>query len=160
MTQSAGGANRSMEGCVMLALSTFRKNEKAIDSAITKSRDVKKLCVIYVVDVNLARYFVGAESEILPHLKDICEADLLKQHEKLGHEQVAAIRKKAEKEEIEVKTHVQLGRFAVVCLELAQKEKPFMIVTTRSQRPAWVKKFFGAPVDELIAKAGCPVVVV
>ena len=160
MSQSAGGANRSMEGCVMLALSTFRKSEQAIETTIQKARNVKKLIVVYVADVNLARYFVGAEPGLLPHLKDICEADLLKQHEKAGHEQVAAIRKKAEQEGIEVKTHVQVGRFAVVCLEVAQKEKPSMIVTTRSERPAWIKKFFGAPVDDLIAKARCPVIVI
>jgi hypothetical protein len=59
-----------------------------------------------------------------------------------------------------VKTHVKVGRFAVMCLEVAQKEKPSMIVTTRSQRPVWVKKFFGAPVDDLIAKARCPVIVI
>jgi hypothetical protein len=47
-----------------------------------------------------------------------------------------------------------------MCLEVAQKEKPSMIVTTRSQRPVWVKKFFGAPVDDLIAKARCPVIVI
>ena len=160
MSQSLKVANTSMEGCVMLALSTFRKNEKATDTAIAKSSDIRKLFVVYVVDINLARYFVGAEPGLLPDLKDICEADLLEQHEKVGHEQVAAIRKRAEKEGIEVKTHVQLGRFAILCLEIAQKEKPSVIITTRSRRPEWVKRFFGAPVDELIAKAGCPVVVV
>ena len=68
--------------------------------------------------------------------------------------------KKAEKEGIEVKTLVQLGRFAVVCLDVVNQVRPSLIVTTRSRRPKWVKKFFGAPVDELIAKAGCPVVAV
>jgi hypothetical protein len=100
VTQSAGGANRSMEDCVMLALSTFRKSEQAIETAIQKARNVKKLIVVYVADVNLARYFVGSEPGLLPHLKDTCEADLLKQHEKAGHEQVAAIQKRLRKKEL------------------------------------------------------------
>jgi hypothetical protein len=41
MAQSPDSADRSMEGCVMLALSTFRKSEKVIDAAIEKARDVK-----------------------------------------------------------------------------------------------------------------------
>jgi len=160
MSQSLNVANRGMEGCVMLALSTFRKSEKAIDTACDKAKNVKKLMIVYIADVNLARYFIGAEHGVTSTLKDICEADLLKQHKDVGLKHVGEISEKAKREGIEVKTHVQIGRFAIVCLEIAQKEKPSMIVTTRSQRPEWVKKFFGAPVDELIAKARCPVVVV
>ena len=160
MSQSLNVADKSMEGCVMLALSTFRRSENAIDTAINKAKNVKKLMIVYIVDVNLARYFIGAEHGVTSTLKDICEADLLKQHKEVGLKHVGEIAEKAKREGIEVKTHVQIGRFALVCLEIAQKEKPSMIVTTRSQRPEWVKKFFGAPVDELIAKARCPVVVV
>ena len=59
-----------------------------------------------------------------------------------------------------VKTLVKVGRFAVICLEVVKQTHPSVIVTTRSRRPDWVKKFFGAPVDELIAKAVCPVLTV
>ena len=59
-----------------------------------------------------------------------------------------------------MKAIVQIGQFASVCLDLVKQEKPSLIVTTRSQRPEWVKRFFGAPVNELIEKAGCPVMVV
>jgi nucleotide-binding universal stress UspA family protein len=160
MSQSPNVADKSMGDCVMLALSTFRKSENAIDSAIARAREGKKLMVVYVADVNLARYFIGAEHGVTSTLKDICEADLLKQHKEVGLKHVGEIAEKAKREGIEVKTHVQIGRFAIVCLEIVQKEKPSIIVTTRSRRPEWVKKFFGAPVDELIAKATCPVVVV
>ena len=91
-------------------------------------------------------------------LRETCESEMLEKAEKEGREHVATIAKKAEKEGIEVKTFVQLGRFAVVCLDVVHQVRPSLIVTTRSRRPEWVKKFFGAPVDELIAKAGCPVV--
>jgi nucleotide-binding universal stress UspA family protein len=149
-----------MEGCVMLALSTFRKSEKAVDTAIQKAQSTKKLLVVFVADVNLARYFIGAEHGLLPDLKEMCEADLLKLHVKEGRGHVEIIAAKARSEGIEMKAIVQIGGFATVCLDLVKQEKPSLIVTTRSQRPEWVKRFFGAPVNELVEKAGCPVMVV
>lgn len=160
MPQSPDAGHKRMEGCVMLALSSFRKSEKAVDLAVEACRSVKKLFVVYVADFNLARYLIGAEHGLSQDLRDKCEADLLKQHEEAGRELVAQIAEWAENEGIEVETHVEVGRFALVCLDVAQKVKPSLIVTTRSQRPEWVKKFFGAPVDDLIARAGCPVSVV
>ncbi len=149
-----------MEGCVMLALSTFRKSEKAVDTAIQKAKNIKKLLVVFVADVNLARYFIGAEHGPWPDLKEMCEADLLKLHEKEGRGYVELIAEKARLDGIEMKAIIQIGQFAVVCLDLVKQEKPSLIVTTRSRRPEWVKRFFGAPVNELIDKAGCPVIVV
>lgn len=160
MTQSPDSASKSMEGCVMLALSTFRQSEKAIENAIQEAKAVRKLMVVYVADVNLARYFMDVDHGWISELKETCEADLLKKHEQAGHEYVAAIVERANKEGIEVMTHIEIGRFALVCLDVVRDAKPSQIVTTRTKRPAWVKRFFGAPVDDLIAKAGCPVTVV
>ncbi len=160
MAQTPDSATRNMEGCVMLALSTFRQSEKAIDTAIEKARDVKKLAVVYVANVNLARYFVDVEPGFFGELREICEEDLLKQHEQTGRKHVAAITARAEKEGIEVQSYSQIGRFAVVCLDIVERVNPSLIVTTRSKRPEWVKKFFGAPVEDLIENAGCPVTVV
>jgi nucleotide-binding universal stress UspA family protein len=159
MAQTLNETYKDMEGCVMLALSTFRRSEKAVDAAIEKSRENKKLMMVFVVDINVARYLVGVEEEFSVGLKETCEAELLEKAEKEGLEQLVKIAKRAEQEGLQVKTLVQLGRFAVVCLDLAGQTSPSLIVTTRSRRPEWVKKFFGAPVDELIAKAGCPVLV-
>lgn len=149
-----------MEGCVMLALSTFRKSEEAVRTAMQKAKTTKKLCIVFVADVNLARYFVGAEHAPWDELEKMCETDMLKLHEEQGLGCIKEIADKARLEGIEVEHVVQIGRFAPVCLDLANKWRPSSIVTTRSRRPAWVKKFFGAPVDELIEKAGCPVLVV
>ena len=158
MAQTLSEAPSGMEGCTMLALSTFRRSENAVEVALEKSQETQKLMVAYVADVNVARYFVGTEDEIPNKIRESCESEMLEKAEKEGQEYVATIAKKAEKEGIEVKTLVQLGRFAVVCLDVVHEVRPSLIVTTRSRRPDWVKKFFGAPVDELIAKAGCPVV--
>jgi len=157
MAQSLNASGKTMEGCVMLALSTFRQSEKAIDTAMEQAREVKKLMIVYVADVNLARYLSYVDHGLVPELKKTCESDLLQKHEKAGWEHVTPIVERAKKEGIEVKTHIQVGRFAIVCLDLVQQVQPSLIVTTRSKRPEWVRKFFGAPVDDLIAKAGCSV---
>jgi nucleotide-binding universal stress UspA family protein len=149
-----------MEGCVMLALSTFRKSEKAVDAAIEKARKIKKLMVVYVADVNLARYLVDVKYGLFPGLKESCESEMLVQYQYAGRAYVAEVADRANKEGIAVRTNVRTGRFAVVCLDVVQLEKPSLVVTVRSKRPEWVKKFFGSPVDQLIAKAGCPVTAV
>jgi len=147
----------SMEGCVMLALSTFRRSEKAVAVAIEKCREIKNLMIVYVIDINVARYIVDAEEEFLIGLKEKTEAELLEKAEKDAREAVAKIVEEAENKGIQVKTTIQLGRFAAICLDVVKQTHPSVIVTTRSRRPEWVRKFFGSPVDELIAKAGCPV---
>jgi nucleotide-binding universal stress UspA family protein len=151
---------KNMEGCILLALSTFRKSEEAIDFALKKSYEGKKLMIVYVVDANVARYIVGMGGEFVDGLKETCESEILEKAEKEAGEHVKAIAEKAEALGIEVKKKIQMGRFALVCLDIVNQVRPSMIVTTRSRRPDWVKRFFGAPVDELIAQAGCPVIAI
>jgi nucleotide-binding universal stress UspA family protein len=161
MTQTSQLENRDMEGCVMLALSTFRRSEDAIDIAIEKCKGIEKLIVVYVVDINTERYLHRYfDEERLPNLKEICEAESLKKSEQLGRKLVTVIAEKARESGIKVKRLVQVGRFGVICLELVRQINPSVIVTQNSKRPEWVKEFYGAPVDELIAKAGCPVIVI
>ncbi|KPJ62521.1 MAG: hypothetical protein AMS15_03610 [Planctomycetes bacterium DG_23] len=145
-------------GAVMLALSTFRLSKKAVQLAIEKAEKGKDLLLVYVVDVNLARYFIGTDIGLYPELKERCEEELLEEYKEKGREIVSSIAKKAEALGIAVRTYVSVGRFAFECLKVIGKEKPEVIVTTRSERPAWVRRFFGSPVDYLIANAGCPVI--
>ena len=160
MAQTLNKADKGMEGCVMLALSTFRRSEKAVALAIEKCQETKNLMIVYVADVNVARYLVGSEEAFLFDLKDQNEYELLEKAEKNAREEAAKIAEEAEKKGIQARTMVKVGRFAVICLEVVKQTHPSVIVTTRSRRPDWVKKFFGTPVDELIAKAGCPVLVI
>ncbi len=160
MAQTLNKVDKNMEGCVMLALSTFRRSEKAVALAIEKCQEVRNLMIVYVVDINVARYIVGAEEAFLFDMKEQNEAELLEKAKKDGLEAVAKIAGEADKNAILAKTMIKVGRFAVICLEVVKQTHPSVIVTTRSRRPDWVKKFFGAPVDELIAKAGCPVLAI
>ena len=142
---------------IMLALSTFRQSKKATELAIDKAKEGKNLIVVFVVDVNLARYLVGGNLGLYPELKGKCEQELLKEYRNRAEERVSSIVKTAEDYGISVETYINSGRFAVECLDVINKECPELIITTRSRRPDWVKRFFGSPVDHLIANAGCPV---
>jgi len=142
----------------MLALSTFRHSNEAIRLAIEKAKEGKNLMVFFVADVNLARYLIGTDLGLFPELRESYEEEVLKKHRKSGEEIVKSITQKAEQYGIEVKTKVEIGRFALKCLEVVRQENPEVIITTRSKRPEWVRNFFGSPVDYLIANAGCPVI--
>ena len=145
-------------GPVMLALSTFRQSGKAVELAIERAADSGKLIVVWVVDRNLARYYIGSDVGLMAGKKEQCEEEVLAEHERQGCKKAEAIAQRAREKGIEASVHVRVGRFALVCLEIVEAERPSLIVTRRSERPAWVKKFFGSPVDELIARAGCPVI--
>lgn len=145
-------------GPIMLALSTFRQSEEAVELAIQKAKEGKNLIVAFVVDVNLARYFIGTDLQLYPELRVKSEEDILKEHRRQADEKAAFVARAAEDQGINVRTYISTGRFALECLEVVKKEKPELIITTRSRRPDWVKRFFGSPVDYLIANAGCPVV--
>ena len=144
-------------GPVMLALSTFRRSDAAVALALERAAGPGRLVIVYVADKNLARYFVGTEIGTFPGLQEKCESDLLEEHERAGRRQVEEIARRAREKGLEVATHVERGRFAVVCLEVAAREFPSLVVTTRSDRPAWVKRFFGSPVDYVAEHVGCPV---
>jgi nucleotide-binding universal stress UspA family protein len=142
----------------MLALSTFRHSEKAVQLALdTAASEKKDLLVVVVTDVNLARYFVGTNIGLDPKIKKMCEAEVLEMHEKQNNLKAEAIVSQAVARGIRTRHLVKTGRFALVCLEIVEQEKPDLIVTTRSNRPDWVRRLFGSPVDRLIAEAGCRV---
>ncbi len=145
-------------GPVMLALSTFRQSERAVRLALERARGNGRLLVVDVVDVNLARYFMGTDVGFYPGIMKAIEDELLARHEADARRRVASVEDRARAEGIEVESRVEVGRFALVCLPIAREVLPEVVFTTRSARPAWVRRLFGSPVDDLIAGAGCPVV--
>jgi nucleotide-binding universal stress UspA family protein len=143
---------------VMLALSTFRYSDRAVDLAIAEARRGAELLVAYVVDVNLARYLIDTEAGLVPEVREKTERQMLGEYERQARQRAEAIVERARGAGVCARSHVEVGRFALVCLPLARAVQPERIITTRSNRPAWVRRFFGSPVDQLIAEAGCPVV--
>ncbi len=149
----------SVEGApVMLALSTFRKSDQAVELAIEKASKCRKLVVVYVMDVNLSRYMIGSDIGVFPRLKERYEEELLEEHRRQGEAKVESISQMARAKGISVDSHLVTGRFALECMKIVRHEKPGMIITTRSKRPKWIKKLFGSPVDYLITHAGCQVI--
>lgn len=142
----------------MLALSTFRHSQKAIALALDRAESNGRLIIAYIVDVNLARYFIGSDVGLYEQLRSKCEREILEEHRRTARSRVKEIVQQAEERSIISKVHVQTGRFALKILALANTYRPELIITTRSNRPKWVKQFFGSPVDTLIERATCPVI--
>jgi nucleotide-binding universal stress UspA family protein len=143
---------------VMLALSTFRHSEEAVSLALDRAESGGQLIITYIVDINLARYFIGSDVGLYEKLKSRCEQEILDEHRRTARSRVKEIVRRAEARSMSVKVHVRTGRFALKSLELARTYRPELIITTRSKRPQWVKQFFGSPVDMLIDRAPCPVI--
>jgi len=144
-------------GPVMLALSTFRRSDAAVELAMERAEAVGRLVIVFVADQNLARYLIETDIGMYPGLKGRYEEEVLQEHERHGARHAEEIAERARARGLEATTHVERGRFAHVCLAVAERENPSRIVTTRSNRPAWVKKLFGSPVDYLIEHVECPV---
>jgi nucleotide-binding universal stress UspA family protein len=145
-------------GPVMLALSTFRRSDEAVRIALDRAAECGRLIVLYVADVNLARYMVGTDIGLSSGLERQCEEEVVAEHERDGQRHVAEIEELAREAGIAVDSDVRIGRFGLVVMEIARRERPSLIVTTRSERPAWVRRFFGSPVDHIMATAECPVI--
>jgi len=143
---------------VMLALSTFKHSDRAIDTALGKASQCKRLVIVYGRNVNLGLYFMESGVGIYPELKEQCEKELLAEFEQQWKEKAETIASRARTQDIKVVTYVRAGCFTSLCLEVIEKEKPFLVVTTRYRRPAWVKSLFAPPVDYLLSHAGCPVI--
>jgi nucleotide-binding universal stress UspA family protein len=142
----------------MLALSTFRRSDEAIRTALDEAVGPGRLAVVYVADVNLARYMVGTDIGLSAGLERKCEEEVLAEHEAEGRAHVAEIEELAREAGIAAAGEVRIGRFGLIVMEIVEREHPCCIITTRAARPAWVRRFFGSPVDYLIATAACPVI--
>ncbi len=145
-----------LEAPVMLALSTFRRSQAAVDLALEMAQRSGSLIIVWVADINLARYLLGGEG-VAHDLAVISEEEMLARHERENREQAEKVAKAAQARGVRVETMLRRGRFAVICREALAAFRPALVVTTRSQRPEWMRRFFGSPVEELIRCATCPV---
>lgn len=157
-TASGEGGDENLTGTVMLAISTFRRSEPAIELALEKASYTGRLALVYVADVNLGRYLIGTDLGPYSEVKEQYLDEVLQRHKREGQERLEEIAERARGRGIEVCTHVEVGRFAAVVLQEAEREKPTLVITTRSDRPGWVKRLFGSPVSRLTRKVGCRVI--
>jgi len=92
---------------------------------------------------------VDTEDEIHTKTRESRESEMLKKAQKEGHEYVATLAERAEKEGPEGRTLVQLGRVAPVCLEVPG---PGTVVFDRDdpiKKAGMGEEIFRRPVDEL-----------
>ena len=147
------------DGPVMLALSTFRRSEEAEDKAIELMGDGGRLIIVYVADVDVARRLVGSDVGVFEGLKEMTERELMKEYMERGMKAEKRLVERAHRMgAVNVQSRVEIGHFANEVLKDVEKYKPKVIVTTRSSRPAWVRKLFGSHVDVIHKKTGCPVI--
>jgi len=78
---------------VMLALSTFKHSDSAIDTALKKASEYKRLVIVYGHNVNLGLYFMESGVGLYPDLKEQCEKEILADYEQKWKEKVEVIAK-------------------------------------------------------------------
>jgi isocitrate dehydrogenase len=142
---------------VMLALYTFKHSDKAIEAAIEKAGNRKGLVIVYLSNNNLNKYFVGTDIGFFPDWKEECQKELIQKLERNYRERVEAIAAGAREKGLHVVTYVSAICDTSLWLEIIEKEKPFLIVTTRTGRPAWIRKLFDSKAIHLFSGVDCPV---
>ena len=145
-------------GPVMLALSTFKYFDKAIEAAIEKASQCKKLIIVYGHEVSLWLYFLETDIGFYPCWKEQCEKELLTEIHQQWEQKIEAIANRARAENLQVITYVRAERFRTLCMEVVKKEKPSLIITKKNLRPAWFRRFFGSPADYLASHTECSVI--
>ena len=103
-----------MEQRVLLALSSFRYSDREVGAALDLCRELEaELLVLFVVDVNLARYFAGTGVMAGTSLREQMEKGLLDDQKRQAEETLEKVRQAAEARGIACRALLKVGRFAV-----------------------------------------------
>jgi len=144
-----------MEQRVLLALSSFRYSDREVGAALDLCRELEaELLVLFVVDVNLARYFAGTGVMAGTSLREQMEKGLLDDQKRQAEETLEKVRQAAEARGIACRALLKVGRFAVETRAVVAAEGPQVMVVTRARRPEWMRRLFGSPVDSLCQDVG------
>ena len=152
-----------MNSPVLLALSSFRQTDEEIKHALDLAveRGVA-LTILFVVDVNLARYFAGSGVMVGTDLRHMMEEGILVEHEGWAREVLAHVCSQAAARGVECTKLFKVGRFAEEVKAVVAEQAPPVVVVTRARRPAWLRRLFGSPVDQLSDDIGedCELVII
>lgn len=143
---------------IMLVLTKFRNINKAVDLVLEKAEQYDKCVISYSSKINLAQYFVETDIGFYPSWKKECEHHLLKHFELLWKRKVESIAEIFRTKGLPAVTYVRAGNFVMSCLDIIQKEKPSLIVTTRSHKPNWLRGLFDSVANRLTSQTTCPVI--
>lgn len=143
---------------ILLALSTLRHCEHAIDLALAQAALTHHLTLIYVVDQDVACCLSGADMGLVPQLRDLAVEEIMAEREAEGRRRVEPVVRRALEMGIHVTAGISRGHFSEACLSAIAAGHPALVVTTRSGRPEWARRLWGSDVDRVVAAAPCPVV--
>ena len=139
-----------MQKPILLALSSFRREDEEIDEALeTCAQSGAPLVAAFVVDINLARYFANSGVMVGTSLREQLEQGVLDQHRAQAQEVLDHVDELARARGIPCRLDLRVGRFALEVRELVEQLQPAVLVLTRAGRPDWLRRLFGSPVDRL-----------
>jgi nucleotide-binding universal stress UspA family protein len=143
---------------ILLALSTFRQSDSLIQKAIQLARqEGRKLIVLFIIDINLARYLIDSQTIAGTHFRQKCEKEMLAEYKEMAVAKVDAIVLQTKEVGVPCETIIITGRFGIETVKMIQERTPEKVLLTRSKRPQWMRQLFGSPVDYIIKHANCPV---
>jgi len=152
-----------MDKPILLALSSFRHKDEQIHAALDLCASAgAPLSALFVIDINLARYHVASDMMVGESLRQQLEEGVMGEQEARARETLEAVKALAQSRGIPCTTAIRVGRFADEVRIVALSKMPSAIVLTRANRPQWMRRLFGSPVDHIRAELGdrCEVLVV
>lgn len=152
-----------MDKPILLALSSFRQKDAQIQAALDIcARAQAPLLALFVVDINLARYHVATDVMVGESLRKQLEEGVLSEQEARARQTLERVKTLADARNVPCTTSLRVGRFAEEVRMVALSKDPAAIVLTRANRPEWMRRLFGSPVDQIRAELGgrCEVLIV
>ena len=119
---------------VMLALSNFHCTYNAVELAIQKAEESKKLIIVFGHKINVGLFFLESEIGLLPNIKEHCERSLITGYEVHWAQRISKIAENAETHGINVTAHVHAENFLSLCLNVARQESPGLIVISKTHQ--------------------------
>jgi len=113
-----------------------------IELALEKAEDSKFLILVYVIKVNLNKYFVETDAGLYPDLKKECEKELLDKYREDSGKEIKKIIDRANSQGIKVKEYIQTETFSLENNEIIISEKPALIVLSYSKKVFSFFNFF------------------
>ena len=145
---------------ILLALSSFRQSDAEIAAALSRCAEAgAPLVVLFVVDINLARYLTESGTLHGSTLRQQLEDGLLDDHRRQAETSLRRAAEMASAAGVACRTVLRTGRFADEVKSVVEAEQPQLVILTRARRPDWLRRLFGSPVGRLTADLGkaCPV---
>ena len=145
-----------MPETILLALSSFRYKEEEVEHALSLCQEHEaRLVVVFVVDVNLAHYLSGSGAVAGSSLREDLERGIVAEYQGRAEGVLARVCAAAAARGVECESVLRTGSFAEEVKAVLARCGPRVIVVTRAQRPEWLRRLFGSPVDSLCDEPGC-----